>query len=114
MSGEREEQLALDYLLARGLKLETRNYRSRSGELDLVLRDGGTLVIAEVRKRSHPAFGSGAESVDARKQARIVRTARLLLAERPALGALPVRFDVLSLDAQDRIDWIRDAFTAEE
>jgi putative endonuclease len=113
MKGAREEQLALDHLLARGLRLVARNYRAKTGELDLVLRDGDTLVIAEVRKRAHTAFASGAESVDARKQRRIAQTAQWFLSEHPEFARCPVRFDVLALDASDRIDWIRDAFSAE-
>lgn len=112
MKGAREEDLALRYLEAQGLTLVGRNLRARGGELDLVMRDGDTLVIAEVRKRSHLAFGSGAESVDARKQARIVNAARALLAQRPELARLPARFDVVALDAADRIDWIQAAFDA--
>lgn len=114
MKGAREEQLALEYLQARGLKLVERNYRAKTGELDLVLRDGTTLVIAEVRKRSHAAFAGGAESVDRRKQQRIARTAQMFLAGHGEFSQCPVRFDVLALDAHDRIDWIRDAFVAED
>lgn len=113
MNGAREEQLALDFLLARGLRLVTRNYRAKTGELDLVLRDRDTLVIAEVRKRSHAAFADGAESVDARKQRRIVQTTQLFLAANAEFADCPVRFDVLALDAADTIDWIQDAFVAE-
>jgi len=110
MKGEREEQLALDFLLARGLSLVARNYRAKTGELDLVLREGDTLVIAEVRKRSHAAFAGGAESVDARKQGRIVRTAQMFLLSHPQFSDCPVRFDVLALDAADCIEWIPAAF----
>lgn len=114
VKGAREEDLALRYLEARGLTLVGRNLRARGGELDLVMRDGETLAIVEVRKRSHRGFGSGAESVDARKQARIVSAARALLAQRPELARLPARFDVIALDAADQIDWIQAAFEAEE
>lgn len=110
MKGAREEDLALRYLQARGLHLVDRNVRARGGELDLVMRDAETLVIVEVRKRAHRGFGSAAESVDIRKQARIVLAARSLLAQRPELARLPARFDVVALDADDRIDWIRAAF----
>lgn len=113
MKGAREEQLALEYLQARGLKLLQRNYRTPMGELDLVLRDrDGTVVIAEVRKRSNSAFAGGAESVDARKQGRIVRAAQMLLQAQPQYAKDPVRFDVLALDAADNIEWIQAAFDA--
>lgn len=110
MNGAAEEQLALDYLLKQGLKLVARNFRARGGELDLVLRNAQTLVIAEVRKRSHRGFGSGADSVDARKQQRIILAARQFLMQHSEFSSLPVRFDVVGLDEQNRIDWIPDAF----
>lgn len=112
MKGGREEQLALEFLQAQGLRIVARNYRAKTGELDLVLREGDTLVIAEVRKRSHATFASGAESVDGRKQGRIIRTAQMFLADHDEFADCPVRFDVLSLDAANRIEWIRDAFQA--
>lgn len=115
MNGSREEDLALRYLQSRGLELVERNVRAKGGELDLVMRDpSATLVIVEVRKRAHSAFGTAAESVDARKQRRIVQAARALLARRPELARLPARFDVIALDADDRIDWIQAAFDASD
>jgi putative endonuclease len=115
VNGSREEDLALRYLQARGLELVERNVRAKGGELDLVMRDpSATLVIVEVRKRAHRAFGTAAESVDARKQRRIVQAARALLARRPELARLPARFDVIALDADDRIDWIQAAFDASD
>jgi putative endonuclease len=112
MKGAREEDLALRYLEAQGLRPVARNFRAPGGELDLVMRDRDSLVIVEVRKRAHRGYGSAAESVDARKQARIVLAAQHLLAQRPELGKLPARFDVVALDADDRIEWIRAAFDA--
>lgn len=115
MKGAREETLALRYLEARGLSLIERNVRARGGELDLVMRDDrGALVIVEVRKRSHTGFGSAAESVDVRKRARIVLAAQALLAQRPDLARLSARFDVIALDAADRIEWIQAAFDASD
>lgn len=112
MKGAREEDLALAWLQDRGLRLLGRNLRAPGGEIDLVMQQGDTVVMVEVRKRSDPRFGSAAESVDARKQARLIRAAAGLLARRPEWAARPVRFDVITLDAQDRIDWIPDAFEA--
>lgn len=113
MKGSREEDLALRHLQSHGLELVARNVHARGGELDLVMRDrDSTLVIVEVRKRSHRAFGTAAESVDARKRRRIVLAARALLARRPELACLPARFDVVALDGDDRIEWIQAAFDA--
>jgi len=99
----------------RGATLLLRNYRRRCGELDLVARDGRTLVIVEVRMRSGEGFGGGAASVDRAKQRRIVLTARQLLQQRRDLAAMPVRFDVAVVTPDPpswRIEWIRHAFEA--
>jgi putative endonuclease len=112
--GQRAERLAADFLRARGFELLERNYRRRLGELDLVARRAGVLVIAEVRTRSAQRFGSAAASVDRRKQQRIIRAAAQLLQQRRELARLPVRFDVIVVsDAEGpapRIEWIRHAF----
>ncbi len=78
------------------------------------MRDGGAIVFVEVRMRSRLDFGSGAESVDARKRSRIVATAEHYLQRRGSLLA-PCRFDVVSIHRRgetERITWIRDAFGA--
>jgi putative endonuclease len=111
--GAAAETRALRHLEARGLRLIERNWRTRGGELDLILRDRDTLVIAEVRARSHAGFGGAAGSVDARKRARIVHAARAYLVAHPQYESLPVRFDVVAIDA-GRIDWIPAAFEADE
>jgi len=81
------------------------------GELDIVARRGGLLIIAEVRLRSSSEFGGAAASITAAKRARIVRAARLLLARQPALAALTVRFDTLLLSSSSGpIEWIEGAF----
>jgi putative endonuclease len=111
--GRDAEQRAAEFLEAAGLQLLTRNYRCRMGELDIVARSRDTLIIAEVRTRSHAGFGGAAASVTRHKQQRIVRTSRHLLATHPALARLPVRFDVLVVHAGAQpIDWLRAAFEA--
>lgn len=108
-NGAAAEALAAAYLAQRGLAILERNYRCRGGEIDLVARDGATLVFVEVRYRRSRAFGGAAASVDARKQARILLAARHYLAGR---GDVPCRCDVVALDAlaPASIEWIRDAF----
>ena len=110
MNGADAEDQALRHLRQQGLKPVARNWRSRGGELDLVMRDGDTLVIAEVRQRSSAAFGGALASVDARKRGRIIQTTQLFLAEHPQFADAPVRFDVLALDGSGRIDWLKAAF----
>ena len=110
-SGAAAEAAAAAFLAERGLSLIRANYRCRFGEIDLVLRDGATLVFAEVRLRTRSEFGGAAGSIDARKRARIIAAARHYLAGKPEV---PCRFDAVLLDrlAPPRIEWIRDAFSA--
>ena len=106
--GARAESVAASYLQQHGLKLVESNYRSRFGEIDLILRDGETLVFAEVRQRSSNNFGGAAASIDARKQQRLILTAQHYLASLPRIP--PCRFDALLLDAAENIEWVKNAF----
>ena len=108
-SGGRDaEDAALAWLTARGCRLETRNYRSRFGEIDLIVREGATLVFVEVRKRSRHDFGGAAASITASKQAKLLTTARQYLAQ---LGReVPCRFDAVLIDGAGHIEWLRNAF----
>ena len=112
MDGTDAERAALLFLQSQGLKLIARNWRCKAGELDLVMRDADTVVVTEVRKRSRDDYGLAAETVDGRKQLKLARATKLLLAQRPDLADAPLRFDVVTLDAEGRIDWIREAFDA--
>ena len=113
-TGRRAEELAAQFLRAQGCAILHSNFRRRLGELDLIARAGGALVIAEVRTRANSRYGSAAESVDRRKQRRIARTAQQLLQRHPQLACLPVRFDVLvvidPLGSAPRVEWIQHAF----
>ncbi|HEV2284874.1 MAG TPA: YraN family protein [Steroidobacteraceae bacterium] len=114
LAGQRAEDLAAEFLRAQGCEILERNYRRRLGELDLIARERGVLVIAEVRTRASAEFGGAAASVDRRKQRRIARAAQQLLQQRRDLARLPVRFDVLIVSGPEgpapRIEWIRHAF----
>ena len=90
-----------------GLEIVARNYRTRFGEIDLIARDGETLVFVEVRLRSSDRFGGAAASVDGHKRARIISAAQHFLSR---LGRNPpCRFDVVTLDGGSPT-WIRAAF----
>jgi putative endonuclease len=96
-----------------GLKLVQRNFRTRFGELDLIMRDDTTLVFAEVRYRRDPRFGGGAASVGPGKRERLARAAQGFLQAHPALASLPCRFDVIAFDGDAEApacDWQRAAF----
>jgi putative endonuclease len=114
--GAAGEALAARHLEQLGLRIVARNVHLRHAELDLIALDGTALVVVEVRLRASTRFGSAEESVDARKQRRIVRAAVELLAR----GGLPrfsrVRFDVVAIDASAAppvVTHFRDAFTAD-
>lgn len=105
------EQLAAQYLQQQGLKLLQLNYSCRYGEIDLILQDGDTHVFAEVRLRSGSTFGGAAASIDARKQAKLIRTAQHYLSNLQRIP--PCRFDAIVMPATDinKIVWIKNAFT---
>lgn len=109
--GAAAEQQAADWLQRRGLRVIERNARSRFGELDLLALDGETLVIVEVRARAPSRFGGAAETVDARKQGRILRSTQDWLLRHPEHARRAVRFDVLAIDGATP-QWIRGAFDA--
>ncbi len=111
LRGADAETRALRHLEARGLKLLARNWRCRGGELDLVMRDGETLAIIEVRSRSRADFGSAFESVDARKRGHLIHAAQLFLAAHAEHHTREVRFDVVALDG-GQLQWLKAAFDA--
>lgn len=114
-AGQAAEQAACHWLEARGLRLIARNQRWRDGELDLVMRDGNTLVFVEVRYRASDNYGGAAASITPGKQQRLIRAAGHFLAAHPALAQLPCRFDVISAcgnPEKPQIDWLRAAFSA--
>ncbi|MFM1885338.1 MAG: hypothetical protein RL026_495 [Pseudomonadota bacterium] len=116
LRGAAAEEAASRHLEAAGLVVIRRNYRCRMGELDVVAREGGqVLVVAEVRCRSRTDHGGAAASVDFRKQRRLQRTTLHLLQADRSLARLRVRFDVIEAVPEGtawRLNWIRGAFSA--
>jgi putative endonuclease len=108
--GRAAEDAAVTFLESRGLVVLLRNFRRRTGELDVVAREGDDLIIVEVRKRSSDRFGGAAASVDLRKQTKLRRATALLLQQRKDLTGLRVRFDVIAVNPTG-IEWIKHAFT---
>jgi putative endonuclease len=108
--GADAESLAAAFLQLQGLALVERNYRCRFGEIDLIARDGDTLVFVEVRMRSSERFGGAAASITAAKQQKLLRTARHYLAG--STRAPACRFDALLLHGENQsIEWLKNAFT---
>lgn len=114
-AGRAAEDAACTFLQARGLALLQRNYRVRGGEIDLVMVDGAVIVFVEVRARTSDTFMHPAESVDARKQRRIIHAAQRYLQDARVLHTVRARFDVVCVHgdpAAAGIEWIRRAFDA--
>jgi putative endonuclease len=114
--GSAAEQLAAEYLQARGVLILGRNLRCRAGEIDLVGLDDSVLAIVEVRQRRRADFGGAFGSVTWRKQRKIIRTTRFFWQRRPEWRTYVMRFDVFALEGlpsgNHRLIWIKDAFRA--
>jgi putative endonuclease len=104
--GRQWEDAALAYLERHGLVLVEANFRCKPGEIDLILRDGATLVFVEVRQRAAGAPVSAAASIGPAKIRRIIRAAQVYLQQLDRLP--PCRIDVIAIDGND-IEWIRNA-----
>ena len=111
--GRRAEQQAYRYLLGHGLRPVARNFRSRGGEIDLVMLDENCLAFVEVRYRSSRRFIDPQLTVDRVKQRKLVRTALLFTARNRHYANHVMRFDVVAL-AGDEIHWLKDAFRPDD
>ncbi|MNN32277.1 hypothetical protein D3C81_1459960 [compost metagenome] len=114
--GSIAEQIAVDYLIQQGYKVLERNWRCRSGEIDIVAATGPIIVIVEVRSRGKHSltFGSPMESITPRKIKQVRDTAVVYL-HRISKTDARIRFDVIGIvmnsDATvDSLDHIIDAF----
>jgi len=110
-TGKKSERQAEQFLRARGLTMVKRNFRCKLGEIDLIMRDGDTLVFVEVRYRSNRDFGGSAESVDWHKQQKLIRAASHFLATHPRYNDCSCRFDVIAASSDDVEPlWYQNAF----
>ena len=105
------EQLAATFLLNHGLKLVMQNYHCKFGEIDLIMKDGKTLVFVEVRLRTNSQFGSAAASITPQKQQKLLRTAQHYLQQH---GDCACRIDAILMDKANmqHIEWIHNAISA--
>ncbi len=112
--GKLGEDLAVGELERRGYAILARRYRRRGGELDIVARDGETLVFVEVKTREGDAFGDGHEAVTALKRRRMTQIA-IDYMMRHRLTGVPCRFDVVSIrvdGGRPSIELVQNAFDA--
>lgn len=112
-SGKLAENTACQYLQTHGLTILARNFRAKTGEIDLIMQDKDEIVFVEVRLRNNPFFSTAIESVNRFKQRKLIRTATFYLAQTNWLDKVNCRFDVIGISyAQTKvaIEWIKDAF----
>ncbi len=110
--GREAEFAAYEYLRNHGLKLLQRNYRTPFGELDLIMEQQGVVVFVEVRYRRTEDFGTPAETIDSRKQAKLRATAAHYLQRNSKASKKPCRFDVVAVTGApdgNHIVWLQNA-----
>lgn len=113
--GKLAEDEACAFLQKRGLRLVTRNYRCRLGEIDLIMQDRLSLVFVEVRCRKPSVFGTAVETVNVSKQRKLINTAMYYLQQQRSSEWQVCRFDVVAITTGScgmQVSWIRDAFQA--
>ena len=108
-TGNRYEELAASLLQKKGYQILERNYRGRTGEIDLVAREDGYLVFVEVKYRRDADKGGAAAAVNAVKRQHICRTAEYYMQQKGLYGDEKIRFDVVAVDGR-QIHVIRNAF----
>jgi putative endonuclease len=111
MRGEEAEERARDFLRQQGYEIIAERYRWRGGEIDLIAREGKTLVFIEVKSRAYESFGLPEEAVNFTKKRKILLTAEHYLARHPS--ALAVRFDVVAL-SKGQLRLYKDAFRSND
>ncbi len=112
--GARLERRVSRYLKKSGLTLVARNFHTRRGEIDLVMRDANCLVFVEVRYRDRSSFVDAALTVDPTKQRKLGQAASMFLAAHDEYAHCVCRFDVVGVDRDAggrlHVSWLRDAF----
>ena len=110
--GQKAEAMAARFLKRRGYKIIARNHRTRSGEIDIIAREGETLVFVEVKARTSLRYGSAKAAVTPHKQRQVARVALSYL-KMTDQSHVKARFDVVTVtrrDGRHTIDLIRNAF----
>ena len=96
--GDAAEERACRHLEGSGFTIVERNFRTRGGEIDLIVRKRDVLVFVEVRSREVPDFGTPEETVTPAKRRRIVAAARQYLSKVPHSSWREARFDVIAIE----------------
>lgn len=109
--GTQNEKIAADYLTERGYRILWQNFRCKSGEIDIIAKDGEYLVFLEVKYRANTAKGLPQEAIDYRKIQKISRTARYYMLINGISMEHPCRFDVVTILGRE-ISLLQNAFEA--
>jgi len=110
--GASGEEIAAKYLIKKGFKILEKNYNTRLGEIDIIALDKKTVVFIEVKTATQKGFGDPINWVPPRKQVRIIRTSQVYMKNHGTTETL-MRFDVVAIDADMRVNHVRDAFRSE-
>lgn len=108
--GKKYETLAVDYLMEKGYIILEQNYQNKLGEIDIIAKDGNTLVAIEVKYRGNEQYGNPLEAVHLSKQKKISRAFLMYYTSHGYLQDIPCRFDVIAVDKQQKIVHIQNAF----
>ncbi|MBL4798585.1 MAG: YraN family protein [Oleispira sp.] len=110
IKGDDKERLAETHLIAHGFTLIERNFLCKGGEIDLIMKDQEYLVFIEVRYRASNEFGGALGSITAGKQRKLRRAAEFYLLQQFGNSPPPCRFDVIAIEGQNELEWIKNAF----
>jgi putative endonuclease len=125
-TGDLAEDIAKQHLAQHGLSFICSNFYSRFGEIDLIFRDDQVLVFIEVRYRKNNRYGSNFETINKKKQDKIIKTAEFYLYKNKITESINCRFDVIGIEptrmkptgiedkniqSQHSINWIKNAFS---
>jgi putative endonuclease len=113
--GDSWELYAEQYLISKGLSLLTKNFHSRLGEIDLIMKDNGCLVFIEVKYRKNNLFGGAISAVTQQKQQRIIKTATFFLQQQNFNEYnTACRFDIIAIEGDannPKLQWLKNAFS---
>lgn len=109
--GNSIELYAKKWLESHGAKFIAANYRTKMGEIDLIMWDSEYLAFIEVRYRKNINFGHPLETVTRAKQLKIIKSANFYLRQNKLYDKYPIRFDIVSVEGANlNIEWIKGAF----
>ena len=105
--GDQGEKIAEKFLKKQGMKFLTRQFKTSTGEIDLIMQDRSEIVFVEVKYRKNEDYGNGLYSITKSKQRKLIKTAAIYLKSK-RIKDIPYRFDIISIIG-DKIEYIENA-----